>query len=1021
MSQKVSRPASPRRLEQGRRLVSFLLLLAALSLAAPELHAKGKAADPLDQADELIAAQDYNAAILYLTEFIKKYPDRFDEAQGRLRRVITIREAYNQTARALLDILVNDPTNEARKLEMIKKLETLERNPNKETEAFLQKTKVASLFVYNRSKFDEIMAKGRALIDSGKYPEAAKLYTSGFSLYRAEFDSGPYSELTKKTVSELVSGVESEVADYAAAQASLSAAVSRFQLALASGDGAAATAAWPAAEAAFVERSLRRNKVLAEGHAMAQQFVVVQKIDQTTTDSSFLPFAYRFTIGRSSSVLPEGVTGAMDSQWIALMNGVQASLEKELSSLYGSAEAAYAGGKWGEAARDFDRAAELSEPGLRALGFWSLVAPTDIYPATTQYGRAVLTGKSAAYERIRLIGAAARSSARLARIGEAVAATDSEEKAATSKGGDAATAMAAAAAFRKSYQGYASQLGAERAICDGLAQELGLWATAGLADSEATKTLSGYRTRIDEAEAGLRSRETAVVALAAGIEYSGYANAFEVRSAAVARGRELLEGAAQAQGAAEAPHYPGAAVELLGAEGTALGSFSSALAAYRERLAKETSFVAEADSVREWEAKARELLAKAAVLETERAGLLQTATDRKLAADAASREAARRSAEARAALAAGDFDTARDRLEKSRERYLASFSLEENASLRSQSDAALQQLGADIVKAENDKVVGDTRRLITQGKNAYFEGLFPKSEDALLQARARWKTTHADETNAEVEYWLRLAQSALSVKTGRDIPSTAPLYPEMSQLLSLAKKYYQEGQGLLSAKRKSEALQSFALAKDKINQIKVVFPLNQEASVLALRIDQLTDPVAFKSAFAAKYAEARTGLASNTREAYSQLQDLSAIDPGYPGLKGLLYDAEISLGLRLPPPDPAKAKRAASLVAAARSIVDSGDTGRFGFAMEQLNEAVGLDPNNAQASALRDRILTFQGGSSQIVLSSYAEEQYRQAVQQFQDGNYLQANATVERLLADAKNKRSQKILDLYKKIQARL
>ena len=1021
MSQKVSPSASPRRSEQGRRAVSFLLIFAAVFFAAPKLYAKGKAVDPLVKADQLIAAQNYNEAILYLTDFIKKYPDRFDEAQGRLRRVITIRETYNQTARALLNILVNDPTNEAKKLEMIKKLEDLERNPNKETQTFIQKTKVASLFVYNRSKFDEIMTKSRALIDSGKYAEAAALYTSGFVLYRDEFDAAPYGELTKKTVADLVSGVESEVADYSVAQGSLLAAASRFQLALAAGDSAAAASAWPATEAAFVDRSVRRNRVLAAGHAMEQQFTVLQKIDQSTTDSSFLPFAYRFTIGRSSAVLPEGVTGAMDSQWIALMNGIQSSLEKELTGLYGSAEAAYAGGKWKDAAQDFDRAAALCSPGLKALALWSLVAPTDIYPAPTQYGRAVLTGKSVAYEKIRLIGIAAQSSARLARVAEALAATDASEKDSAAKGGDAATAMATAATFRKTYQGYGSQVGAESAIYEGLAQEFGRWAGSGLADAQATTVLSGYRARIDAAATGVQSRETAVVALAAGIEYSGYASNFDARAQGLARGRELLEGKAQPGNAAEPLHYPGAAIALLNTEGTTLRSLSSDLAAYLDRLGKETSFVAKADSIREWETKARDLSAKAAALEADRASVLQTATDRKLAADAASREAAKRSAEARIALATDDFDTARDRLEKSRERYLASFSLEESPSLRAQSDTSLQQLGADIVKAENEKVVRDTRALITLGKNSYFEGLFPKSEDALLQARARWKTTHADDTNAEVEYWLRLAQSALSVKTGRDIPSTAPLYPEMSQLLSLAKKYYQEGQNLLSARRKPEALQTFGLSKDKINQIKVVFPLNQEASVLALKIDQLTDPESFKNAFAAKYAEAKAGLQNSPREAYSQLQDLSAIDPNYPGLKGLLYDAEITLGLRLPPPDPAKTRRAASLVAAARSIVDSGDTGRFSFALEQLNEAVGLDPNNNQASALRDRILTFQGGSSQIVLSSYAEEQYRVAVQQFQDGNYLQANATVERLLTDAKNKKSQKILDLYKKIQARL
>lgn len=1020
MSLKVPHSAPPPRLERGRRLLSFLLVFLAVLAGAPALGAKDRPVDPLLQADELIAAQDYNAAILYLTDFIKKYPDRFDEAQSRLRRVIAIREAYNQAARSLLDVLVNDPTNEAKKLQMIKKLEELERNPNKETQAFIQKTKTASLFVYNAARFNDIMAKGRALIDSGKYAEAARTYTTGFSIYREEFDAGPYGELTKKTVSDLVAGVEAEVAAYAASQAGLAEAAARFQAALASGEAAQAEAAWPAAEAAFIDRAERRGRVVAAGRALGQQFLVVQKIDMSGTDSSFLPFAYRLTLGRSSAALPEGVTGAMDSQWIALLNGIQSSLEKELSGLYGAAEKAYAAGKWEEAARGFDQAAALAPQGQKALALWSLVAPTDIYPTMSQYGRAVLTGKGAAYEKARLLGLAAQSSAKLARIEAAVAATDAAEKEAVAQGGDAQKALASAAAFRKSYQDSGAQVAAEKSVGDGLAAEFGRWAKAGLSDEASARLLGDYRGRIDASAAGMRRRETAVVTLAASIEYSGYASALDARVQGLARGRELLEGAPAAPGA-EPLHHPSASIELLSAEGTSLASLQAAVSSYRDRLSTETAYVAEAGSVQEWKDKATSLLASAASLEAERAALLQSAKDQKLSAEAAAREAAKRTQEAQAALASEDFDTARDKLEKARERYLSSFSLEDNPSLRAQSDAALQQLGASIVKAENDKVVRDTRRLITQGKSSYFEGLFTKSEDALLQARARWKTTHADETNAEVEYWLRLAQSALSVRTGRDIPANAPLYPEMSQLLSLARKYFQDGQNYLQARRKPEAIDSFNLAKDKINQIKVVFPLNQEASVLALRIDQLADPDAFQTAFAAKFAEAKAGLKANPREAYSQLQDLAAINPGYPGMKALLYDTEIELGLRLPPPDPAKTKRASSLVAAARSIVESGDTGRFGFALEQLNEAVSLDPTNEQAGALRDRILTFQGGSSQIVLSSYAEEQYRLAVQQFQDGNYLQANAIVERLLADPKNKKSQKILDLYKKIQARL
>ncbi len=368
------------------------LALCGIFLPGVPAAAKDKTPDPILKADELIAAQEYDQAILYLTEFIKLYPDRFDEAQSRLRRVIGIREAYNQYARALIDVLVNDPTNEEKKLAMLKRLEELERNPNEETKAFVQNTKTASLFVYNAAQFNNIMNRGRTLIDEGKYSEAAALYTTGFRLYRDEFDTGSYSDITKQSVARLIAGIENEVKDYGTAQAGLATVIGRFQAALASGDAAAAETLWPAAKEALVERAEHRDRIVRSGRSLQNQFAAIQKIDTTATDSSFLPFAYRFTLGRTSAVLPEGVSGAMDTQWIALMNGLQSSLEKELDSIYTKAEQDYMAGSWEAAAAGFDRAAALTGPGLAMLSLWGLAAPTDIYPSLSQYGRAIVTG-----------------------------------------------------------------------------------------------------------------------------------------------------------------------------------------------------------------------------------------------------------------------------------------------------------------------------------------------------------------------------------------------------------------------------------------------------------------------------------------------------------------------------------------------------------------------------------------------------------------------------------------------------
>ena len=159
-----------------------------------------------------------------------------------------------------------------------------------------------------------------------------------------------------------------------------------------------------------------------------------------------------------------------------------------------------------------------------------------------------------------------------------------------------------------------------------------------------------------------------------------------------------------------------------------------------------------------------------------------------------------------------------------------------------------------------------------------------------------------------------------------------------------------------------------------------------------------------------------------TNEVYAQLVDLSKIDPSYPGLKDSIYQAEIALGLRMAPPDPAKQRRANDPHRGCSGHRGLGRHGPLLNSIEPDQRGHPARPEQRQGpSPSRTASSPFQGGTAQIVLSSYAEEQYRQAVQEFQGGNLLQANAIVQRLLQDPKNAKSQKIIDLSKKIQARL
>lgn len=265
------------------------------------------------------------------------------------------------------------------------------------------------------------------------------------------------------------------------------------------------------------------------------------------------------------------------------------------------------------------------------------------------------------------------------------------------------------------------------------------------------------------------------------------------------------------------------------------------------------------------------------------------------------------------------------------------------------------------------------------------------------------------------------------MKTGRVIPPTAPLYPEMSQILSIANQYYTQGQKLMQQNKKTEATDILNQAKKKLNELKLVYPLNQEASLLSLRIDQLLDRQAFITMFAQKVANAKVNYKSsdaNTKQqAYSDLVDLYEINPDYPGLSDLIYQVQIELGLRKKPVDNSSLKKAQTLANQAKALLASAgrDSAKLEQAKQRALQALALDQGNDLAMTVLDEVALKAGGQAVVVLSATDEGLYQKAVQELQKNNIIAANTIVQQLLSNPSNRRSAKILELQKKVQALL
>jgi len=1033
-----------------RRLLFAVFLLLSCTLV-PMAHAGGQKDDPLIKVDELIAERRYNDAVIALTAIIKKDPTRFDAAQKRLQRIIKMREEYNAVAGKLLDVMVNYPTDDERKLDLISELESLEKAPNPASREFLSKTKATALFTYNRARFDAIMAQGRQKMNAKDYAGAAATYSQGFVLYKEEFDQAGYNALVVSRVEDTLDVVKNAVDRFPSLIDRLNAAKTTFVADFSAATSAAAEGNAPdtahflslldeAENAALAIASLR-NMVASGGHGFETQFLLLQTADKSLTDSSFLPFAFRFILGRKTEVQPEGILGAMDSYWIGAVNDIQSAATK-------AADAVWLAATEQKGAPAFLAAAEFADIACSALGLWSTVALPEASPTLTTFGKTIIAGKPTLFEQYRMMQKAATALAFHSKDAESVASHARGVEALLASSGDRQEIQRSLASNRSYYQGLEGSVGDALSSIGDIMVEQDRLLSLTVGAPEANSYLAMAKKAYEELSTWVRDVDIDAALGSFRMDFDIETSRYQALLADYQRGMTLISGVPSwdAPGAKETTtslsntppgtssggaasskdiatvlyRYPAQSIPVFTSTEKSAGEVAASVGSLLARVNKDLPYVLADQRVIDLAASIAALSAKLGDLRNDSLVALKTANEKIKQAEVARQDGDRRYAEARAALQRYNFDRARERVLRSGERYDLSLSIQEDPVLRAERDQKLLALSADISKGEQELVVRDVRRLITEGKQLYFQGEFDAAEESLLRAQSRWKTTNVED-EPEVAYWVSLVRSALSIKTGRTIPVTAPLYAEMSQILNFARQDFERGAALLKARRKTDALAALDAAKSKLRDVKVVFPLNQEAGLLELRIAQLVDPDAFNVSFRRRISDAQLKLKAKPQEAYSELQDLYEINPKFPGLKAIISSVEIDLGLRRPPPDKKALARSVELTAAARTIVDGNVRGQFPVALEQLNEALKLNPDNATAIALKDRIQTDVGGQVSVALTSQDETLYQRAVMELQSGNTIVAQAIVEQLLQNQRNRNAPRILELQKRILARL
>ena len=1015
------------------RQIPVLLMFLFLFLGIGKMHlafAGGNQEDPLMAADTLISERKYNEAILMLTQFIKDNPERFDDAQKRLQKIVKLREEYNVLAEELLNILVTDPTNDERKLAMIRQLESLEAAPNRASREFILKTKETALFTYNRAQFEQIMADGRSLIDTGDYLGAARRYTDGFSLYREEFYQAGYGDMIVANVNQGLRDIQQNLDRFGILIPELQKAAETFinqtKTVNLSTRIESLVDPYNNLESLLLQYAATRNVSAAVGREFETQFALLQSGDANLGDSSFLPFAFRFILGRRTEVQPEGIVGAMDTLWMKEVNAVETAMIQTLDRLYENLLAEYQTDPLALLETKEETLQQLSDFTLRVLSIWSAIASAEIQFQVTDYGRTIALNKVPVFLSVQALLESTNTMRSYYSILKDLIALKNQQDLVIEQWKSGINtdniAVSSLLNLRESMTELINRL--QGSITNGTAilSKYTGFKSQNIPMDTGIERIQQSVDALAFLDQQLQNQDLSLVTQRYTIENTRITRNLNQRNTDYQRAVSLLQGiqVTPSSGAAYLAKYPKESLPLLTDLDHQLTDDILATQNVRALYSIEPPPIIQHVSIAGLQRETDVLLQKLQSLQVQVKSNI-TVSQRQIAlAESLKLEGDRRYQEAQTALRNLNFDLARQRLQQSGDRYDASLAVQEAPELRAIRDQRLLMLAAEISKTENEMVVRDVRRMITDAKKFYFNGDFNKAEDTLMQAQNRWKTTNVDD-EPEISYWLTLARSALSIKTGRTIPSTAPLYPEMSQLLSSAQRAFETGKALLEANKRTESLVQFELARKNIQEVRILFPLNQEAGLLELRIDQLVDPTAFTANFRQRLANAQAKLGSQPQEGYAELQDLYTINPSYPGIKTIIEKAEIQLGLRLPPPDPKAIARANELISAAKRIIDANIRSQFPVALAQLNEALKLNPNNEQAISLKDRIQTDVGGQATDILSNAAEREYQRAVQELQNGNTIVALSIVQQLLQDPKNRNSTKLIELQTRIQSRL
>jgi len=979
-------------------ILSSIFLLFAAETA---LFAGGGTEPDIARADALIENKEYDEAIIILSDFARRNFDKFDLAQKRLRIIYKLREDFNRTADELIQTLLNDPENDEKILELTRHLHSLEKDDSPLLANYLSNTMEIAQFNVNRNRLLDIMERAAEFLQNGDCNSAILVYAEGMDIMRDEFFTAGYGANIENDVRRETERMTSVISAFQQRSSQMGAISADMVRALNAGDIARINEITERLAPAMDSFIALKQEMYQVYSVFTRTLNQIRGNEPDIIDRNHLSFMQVIINGRHEENHSEGFLGSFDTYWNNSIGAVTSAITQYIKEANAASLSAFNTGNYQTAVSSLNRTETYAN--LSPLYFEKhRQLFTSSAPAVTLFASTILRNDTAPFLEIRSLNTANTSLLQASNAGlnmniNRSARTLNEEL----------QTRNSIITMRNTISGIrtnANQVNAQIAV------------------HHNAPYITDALAAIDKLSSALLAEELQSAQRYYAIAHNSIQESLTSRRAELERSRNFLNGESRtsANGIITIFRYPAEALEELTAMLSAVNIDIQNGSSIMDRHRSEAQPFSSNDRIVSARNGQQNIINELNSLRTQGLALADTARTRSTQAEAYRQDGERLLREAQGAFQRQSYDLARERIQRASDRFNDSLEIQESAALRQIRDTQLINLGLQINLAENENIIMEVRNLVNAARTSYFNGDFQQAEDSLTRARNRWRLTNPDE-NEEIIYWMGIVRTAMSASSERVIPATAPLYAEMSQLLSQAQRNFDEGVRYVNSGRRALGIARFDEARQITREVKLMFPVNQEAGILELRIEQFLDPSAFNASFEQRLRTAVAGTRSRSIEAFADLQNLAELNPRYPNMRAILTQAEIDMGYRPPPPNPANIARSRELTSAASRIVESSTTAQYEVALAQLNEAIILNPNNMDATRVRDRLLSRMSVPGNLVLSSQDEADYQRALRELQAGNNLVALTLVERLMQNPSNRNITKLIELQQRILSAL